>query len=94
MRKASKRSKARAIARSKEELVWICKDGEALKIKDMTDSHLKNSISYLEKNPNWRKKFLPKLRAEQRHRQDRAVSSGKAKAEYEELNGLFTIREV
>jgi hypothetical protein len=42
--------------------LWVCKDGKALRVKEMTDSHLANSIAKIQRSrEGWRRKWLDRL---------------------------------
>lgn len=43
---------------------WKCKDGRVIKICDMEDSHLKNTIAMLEKNASSYPAWLKEMRRE------------------------------
>lgn len=51
-------------------LVWECKNGDKVKLKDMTDSHLNNAIRYLERKGNAHETFIRILKREKRYRED------------------------
>jgi len=37
---------------SYEEMIWVTREEERIRIKDMTDSHLQNTKNFLERNGN------------------------------------------
>lgn len=42
--------------------LWVCKDGRTLKVKEMTNSHLSNSIAKIQRSRNgWRREWLGRL---------------------------------
>jgi len=51
-------------------LVWECKNGNKIKLKDMTDSHLNNAIKYLERKGSTHESSLDILKREKRYRED------------------------
>ena len=51
-------------------LVWECKNGDEVKLKDMTDSHLNNAIKYLERKGRTHERSLDILKREKRYRED------------------------
>lgn len=51
-------------------LVWECKNGDKVKLKDMTDSHLNNAIKYLKRKGSAHERSLDILKREKRYRED------------------------
>jgi len=47
---------------------WTTKDGELIRYKDMTTSHLINCKKMIERNKNWRTEFLPYIETELKRR--------------------------
>lgn len=46
---------------------WVQKDGNKIKVKSMTISHLKNSIKLILKNKDWRQNWLIPLKKQLSH---------------------------
>jgi hypothetical protein len=45
--------------------IWTCRDGRRIRVGEMTDSHLANSIAKIQRSANWRKGWLPRLQLEE-----------------------------
>lgn len=45
--------------------IWVCRDGRRMLVKEMTNSHLANSIARIRRSPKgWRREWLPRLELE------------------------------
>lgn len=55
------------------EIVWVCKDGTAMRIEDMTTEHIINCIAMIQSsilnNKPWRTNYLPIFKKELNNRQ-------------------------
>jgi hypothetical protein len=45
--------------------LWRCKDGRLLHVGQMSDAHLSNAITMIERTRGWRLSWLPRLKLEQ-----------------------------
>ena len=44
--------------------VWVTRDGRAILVSDMSDSHLRNAIQMILRHPDWRRRYLDRLQLE------------------------------
>jgi len=42
-------------------LLWVCRDGRAMRVAEMADGHPENAIAMIERGKGWRMKILPRL---------------------------------
>lgn len=47
-----------------QDRLWICRDGRALLVSQMETSHIVNAIALIQRRPNWRRDYLPRLELE------------------------------
>ena len=58
---------------------WVTREGQAVLICNLRDSHLQNIVKYMEENPGWRSKYKPYIFEEVvRRKREQFIKSSKA----------------
>ncbi len=58
---------------------WVTREGQAVLISNLRETHLENIVKYMEENPGWRSKYKPYIFDEVvRRKREQFIKSSKA----------------